>query len=310
MSKISTFINLIRNNPDKIGKSVMANITRLRLARLIPDKLYLRLQFRLMTGNPLNLKDPKGFNEKLQWLKLYNRNPLYSELVDKYTVKKYVAEKIGDQYIIPTLQLWNTIDEIDIDKLPDQFVLKCTHDSGSVIICKDKSTFDLEKAKNRLQYKIGKNMFWFGREWPYKNVVPRILAEQYMEDESGELRDYKLMCFNGRVRCSFVCSDRFSGHGLNVTFFDRNWRKMPFTRGFPASSIDFPQPEHYDKMIAAAELLSKDIPFVRVDFYEIKGKLYFGEMTFFPGNGVEVFSPEKWDYILGSWINLPQKSLL
>lgn len=414
------------------------------ILKKIPDPIYIKLLYRRRTGKTLNLKNPVTFNEKLQWLKLYNRKPEYSMMVDKYEVKKYVAKKIGEQYIIPTLGVWNHFDEIDFDMLPEQFVLKCTHDSGGLVIVKDKKKLDRDAARKKIEDSLSNDYYLRGREWPYKNVKPRIIAEKYMTDESevelkdykvfnfngeakfiqvdygrftnhkrnlysidweyinaaiqypsdqsvqinkpekldemlmlarklsasipyvrtdfysindkiyfgeitffaeagfgkftpeqfgveigswiklpsggvlikksnwilylrnkpDELTDYKFMCFNGKVKCSFVCSERFSETGLKITFFDREWNALPFERHYPKSLKRIPKPLNYEKMIYLAERLSKDIPFVRVDFYEISGNIYFGELTFFPGNGLEIFNPEEWDKILGSWIEL------
>lgn len=272
------------------------------------DRLYLEKFFEARIGRKLNLDFPKTFNEKLQWLKLHDRKPKYTTMVDKYVVKMYVADKIGEQYIIPTLGVWDTFDEIDFDKLPNKFVMKCTHDSGGLVICRDKVNFDKQAAKKKINRSLRRNYYYSGREWPYKNVPPRIIAEQYMEDsETSELKDYKFMCFNGKVKCSFVCSDRFSHKGLHVTFFDRDWNVLPFDRHYPRVKEGLPKPINYIKMIELAEILSKNIPFVRVDFYEVNKKIYFGELTFYPGSGLEEFTPEKWDRILGDWLVLPKK---
>lgn len=274
------------------------------LLNWMSDEKFLKINFYLRMGSQLDLNNPQTFNEKLQWLKLHNRKPEYTTMVDKYAVKQYVADKIGAEHIIPTLGVWNHFDEIDFDTLPNQFVLKCNHDCGSIVICTDKSKLDKKKAKQKLERAFGKNYFWKGREWPYKDVKPRIFAEQYMVDDSGsELKDYKLMCFSGKVKCSFTVSERFLG-GLKVTFYDNNWDRMPFERHYPAADKDIPKPTQFERMIAAAEILSTNIPFVRVDFYEVKGKMYFGEMTFFPGGGLEEFTPVEWDYTLGSWLDL------
>ncbi|MCD7847911.1 MAG: hypothetical protein LUG49_07815 [Oscillospiraceae bacterium] len=428
----------------------------LHLMDWMPDKMYLSLKFRVMMGKKLNLKNPQTFNEKLQWLKLYDRKPIYTTMVDKYEAKKYVANIIGEEYIIPTLGVWDSPDEIDFDLLPNQFVLKCNHNSGrGMCICTDKSKLDIEAVKRGLQEGLNEDYYITNREWPYKDVPRKIIAEKYMVDESGyelkdyklfcfdgfakamyiamdrqstteemkwnfydmqfqklpfwnahpnsdseikrpdsfermkklaeklsqgipnvrvdfydvdgqiyfgemtffhnsgltqfhpeewdekfgewiklpdnaggyliasngyilwiheesadeqkdnSLKDYKFMCFGGRVYCSFVCSDRFSEDGLKVTFYDREWRKMPFTRHYPSSAENIEMPKQYYAMIDFAEKLSKDIPFVRVDFYEVDGHLYFGELTFYPGNGMEEFKPEDWDYKLGDWIKLP-----
>lgn len=273
------------------------------------DEAYLIRRYRASLGCDLNLSQPKTFNEKLQWLKLHNRRPEYTTMVDKYAVKQLVADKIGEEYVIPTLGVWDRFDDIDFNDLPDQFVLKCTHDSGGLVICNDKSKFNIKLARSKIERSLKHNYYLMGREWPYKNVKPRIIAEQYMEDnpDSRELTDYKLMCFNGKVKCSFTCTSRYAKDGLKVTFFDTNWEKMPFERHYPAELANICKPKSYEEMIRLAEKLADKIPFVRIDFYEIKGKPYFGEMTFFPGNGMEEFTPEEWDETLGSWIELPNK---
>lgn len=310
MSKVKTLLSLLKTNPKHVKVALLSNFAHLKISRLVPDKLYLKMCYKAYIGKKLNLKNPISFNEKLQWIKLYDRRPEYIEYVDKFDVKKYISEKLGDEYIIPTLGVWENVEDIDFDSLPEQFVLKGTHDSGSVVICKDKSSFNVEKAKEKLRKSLRANMYWHGREWPYKELKPRIICEKYIEDSSGELRDYKLMCFNGEVKCSFVCSERFSGKGLHVTFFDRDWNLMKFERSFPHVKEGLPKPNNYGKMVELAEKLSKDIPFVRVDFYEVEGNIYFGELTFFPGCGFEAFQPEEWDYKLGEWITLPEKRKL
>lgn len=272
----------------------------------VPDKTFLKCLYLCKTGKRLNLNNPQTYNEKLQWLKLYDRNPLYTNLVDKYEVRKYVSKIIGEEYLIPLIVVWDKFENINFDKLPDQFVLKCTHDSGGIIICTDKSKLDIEDARNKINKCLKKNFYYFSREWPYKNVKPRIVCEKYMVDESEiELKDYKFMCFNGKVKCSFVCLNRNSSNGLNVDFYDMNWNPMPFERHYPNSGVILPKPKNFDKMVKFAEKLSKEMPFVRVDFYEINGRIYFGELTFYPGAGFEEFTPESFDYLLGSWISLP-----
>lgn len=276
------------------------------LLNWMPDEKYLKLIFKTMVGYELNLSEPKTFNEKLQWLKLNDRKPEYTTMVDKYSAKDYVADIIGSDYIIPTLGMWDSFDEIDFDELPNQFVLKCTHDSGGLVICTDKNKFDYKAARKKITKCLKYNYYYAGREWVYKDVKPRIIAEKYMCDAINiELNDYKLMCFDGEVKCSFVCSDRFSEGGLRVTFYDKDWNVLPFERHYPKSNVPISKPLNYDKMISFAEKLAQNIPFVRVDFYEIAGKLYFGELTFFPGGGFEEFEPQEKDLELGSWIKLP-----
>lgn len=272
------------------------------------DKKYLIYKFECLMRYELNLENPITFNEKLQWLKLYDRNPEYTTMVDKFAVKEYVASKIGEQYLIPTLGVWDSFDNIDFTNLPNQFVLKCTHDSGGIVICRDKSTFDRQSAKKKLSDSLKTNFFWCSREWPYKNVKPQIIAEKYIKDnKQSELKDYKLMCFNGKVECSFVCEDRYKDTGLKVTFYDADWNVMPFERHYPRNSVLCERPKKYDLMVELAEKLSENIPFVRVDFYEVQGKVYFGEMTFYPGAGFEEFNPPEWDKKLGDWLVLPDR---
>lgn len=242
----------------------------------------------------------------MQWLKLYDRKPEYTKLVDKYEVRKYIAKTIGEQYLIPLLGVYDSFDDIDFDKLPNQFVLKPNHTSGDIYICKDKSTIDFNELRKKVNKWLKREYYWLHREWPYKNVKPRIICEKYMVDESGkELKDYKFMCFNGEVKCLFVCLNRYSPSGLNVDFYDMDWKPMPFERHYRSSGTIIPKPKNFHKMVRFAEKLSKDIPFVRVDFYEANDQLYFGELTFYPGSGFEEFTPESYDYLLGSWIELP-----
>ena len=194
---------------------------------------------------------------------------------------------------------------MDFNSLPNQFVLKCTHDSGGLVICKDKSEFDIQEARKKINQCLRRNFYYYGREWPYKDVRPRVIAEKFMTDETGiELKDYKFMCFNGQVKCAFTVTERFSGDGLKVTFFDRDWNVLPFERHYPKSTKLIPRPFNLEKMIELAEKLSENMQFVRVDFYESDAKVFFGELTFYPGGGFEEFNPDKWDYILGSWLNL------
>ncbi len=271
--------------------------------KFVPDDLYLKTIYWIHFGKKLDLVDPKTFNEKLQWLKLHDRKEIYTFLVDKYEAKRIVASIIGDEYIIPTLGVWDSFDEIEFEKLPDSFVLKCTHDSGGVYICKDKALFDYTKVRKKIICSLKYNFYWVGREWPYKNVVPRIIAEENISSESDDLLDYKMMCFSGKVKCTFVCSKRNSESGLEVTFYDQDWKLMPLERHYPRSKDIHPKPACYDEMVDLAQKLSKDMAFVRVDFYVINDHPRFGEMTFYPGDGLEEFTPERYDYIFGEWID-------
>lgn len=269
----------------------------------MPDSLYLKWQYKAVTGKKLNLKNPCTFNEKLQWLKLHDRNPLYTTLVDKYEVKKYVAERIGEQYIIPTIGVWDNFDDIDFAALPEQFVLKCTHDSGSVVICKDKSSFDVEYARQRLELALEKNYYWLFREWPYKNVKPRIIAEKYLSEfDNDSADDYKVMCFDGEPKVIQVHKNRFKNHTQD--FFDLNWKKLDISQEFPCSDIKIEKPAQYEDMIKFSRLLANKIPQVRIDWYNVKCNLYFGELTFFDGAGLEEFVPDSWNRFFGDLIKL------
>jgi len=276
-----------------------------RFKCILDDKEYISRQFEYYLGYRPDLDNPRTFNEKLQWLKLNDRNPQYTQLVDKYEVKKYIADKIGKEYAIPTLGVYNSFDEIDFDKLPRKFVLKCTHDSGSVVICRDKAELDKSMAKKILERGLRRNYYWTGREWPYKNVKPRIIAEQYLEGiDIEDLIDYKFLCMNDIMKMVFTCTNRFDANGLCVNFYDRYWNPMPFERHYPRRKKELEKPKKFEEMVSLSEKLSKGICFVRVDFYSVEGKIYVGEMTFYPGNGMEEFTPTEWDYKLGEMIQL------
>ncbi len=276
------------------------------LLNWLPDKDYLSMLWLSYFHKKLNWKNPRSFNEKIQWLKVFDHNPLYPTLADKYAVRDYIRNVIGEQYLIPLVGgPWCSFDEIDFSTLPNQFVLKCTHDSGGVVVCTDKATLDLAGARAKIKKSLARNYYWGGREWPYRDICPRIIAEAYMENESrGELLDYKFMMFGGEHRCAFVCSNRFLGGKLNVTFFDPDWNRMPFERYYHADPQDLPRPACYDEMIKIARRLSEGLPFARVDLYEIDGRVYCGEITLYPGSGMETFQPEDWDDKLGEWIDL------
>lgn len=272
------------------------------------DQMYLKIVYRARMGEKLNLKNPVSFNQKLQWLKLHDRRGEYPAMVDKQLAKEYVSGRIGAEYIIPTLGVWNSFDEIDFDALPDRFVLKCTHDSGGLAICRDKNSFDRAAVREKIERSLRRNFYLHGREWPYKEIKPRIIAEEYMENSDGsDLSDYKLHCFNGKMKLVLVCRDRYSDDGLTEDFFSETWEHLPIRRPtIPNSKREIPCPETFQKMIALAEELSAGIPFLRVDFYEISGRIYFGELTFFPASGMSRFVPDEWDNIIGGWINLPK----
>ena len=278
------------------------------MLRFIPDEPYLKLMYRVRMGKKLNLRNPQTFNEKIQWLKLHDRKPEYVTMVDKYEAKKYVANIIGEEYIIPTLGVWDRFEDIDFASLPNQFVLKCTHDSGGLVICRDKASLDIEAARKKINASLRTNFFWVGREWPYKDVKPRIIAEEYMEDEDDhELRDYKFFAFDGVAKALFIATDRGDESvDTKFDFFDMDFRHLNITNGHPNADPLPHKPETFEKMRALAEKLSVGIPQVRVDFYEVNGKAYFGEITLAHWSGMKPFVPEEWDYTFGSWIKLPE----
>lgn len=275
----------------------------------LDDKKYLERMFRVQLGENLNFENPVTFNEKIQWLKIYNRESEYTIMVDKYKVREYISETIGEQYLIPLLGVWDSPDEINFDILPNEFVLKCNHNSGlGMCICKNKSTLNIEKVKQDLRNGLNENYYLLYREWPYKNVEKKIIAEKYMSDQGKELQDYKIHCFNGIPKIILVCRDRFSDTGLTEDFFDIEWNHLNISRENCKHSADkIKAPKNLKLMLRLAQILSENIPFVRIDFYEINGKVYFGEITFFPASGLKKFIPEKWDIDLGNEIPLNKK---
>lgn len=277
-----------------------------KLSRLIPDRIYLQIVYFKHFRRFINFNNPKTFNEKIQWLKLNYRNEEYTKLVDKYRVKQYITKLIGEEYVIPTLGVWNNVDDIDFKSLPEKFVLKCNNDSGGIVICKNKKDFDEAKAKSFLKERLKNNGYWYGREWPYKNVKPCIIAEKYMEDSiSKDIKDYKFFCFNGSMEFFDIDIDRFIEHRAN--YYDRNGNFLPFGKTYcpPDYTKKIEMPKNLGKMIELAETISHNTVLSRIDFYEIDGQVYFGEITFYPGSGFSPFTDEKWDYKLGDMIDLP-----
>jgi len=273
---------------------------------LVSDEMYIRCMYKEKFGRFPNLKNPQTFNEKLQWLKLNSRKSIYTNMVDKYEVKKYVANIIGEEFIVPTLGVWDKFDDIDFDILPNQFVLKCTHDSGSIIICKDKSKLDIQKAKAKIEKSLSTNYYLLGREWPYKNVRRRIIAEPYLEDSSTlELRDYKFYCFDGEIKCYAIHFDRSTEHHANYYDLDGNLLNEGLMCAPPIYEKNLEQPKEISQMIFLAHILSLENPFLRVDFYDVNGHVYFGELTFYPASGFVKFTSEQFDLELGQWLILP-----
>ncbi len=273
---------------------------------LVPDSVALKREYRKVFGKELNLENPQTFNEKIQWLKLHDRKPEYKLMTDKIEAKKYVASIIGEEYIIPTLGSWKSFDEIDWDTLPNQFVLKCNHDAASVIIVRNKSKLDKEAARKKLTAALKDDYYKYGRQWAYKGIERRILAEQFMEQKGAEdLTDYKFFCFNGEPRVLFIATDRYAKDvEVKFDFLDMNFERLPFTNGHPNTEVPLPQPMCFEQMKDLAAMLSKGFAHVRIDFYEINGKVYFGEITFYHNGGMVPILPVEWDYMLGSWINL------
>jgi len=289
---------------------IIHNTVWLILAKYLGDKTYIKLKYYVLLGKRVNLKNPVTFQEKLQWIKLNDRKEIYHKMVDKAEVKKFVADRIGQEYIIPTIGLWNSFDEIDYDKLPDQFILKCTFDSGSYYICKDKNKLDLNAVKRKLLVNWGKDYSIWAREWAYKGLKQRIIAEPLLNDGLGEyLTDYKFYTFNGVPKFYYVTSNRGSNTGLCEDFFDIKGNHMELSqRGFPNNKITPSLPVNLNIMIEISTILSKGTYHLRVDFYEVNGKIYFGELTFFDGGGFFKFNFEKYDRIIGDLIKLPIES--
>lgn len=309
MSKIKTALKLINENRGEFWASVLINYFR-----WIPDTLYLKLLYRFKTGHSLNLKRPLNFSEKLQWLKLNDRRPIYTSMVDKQSVKQLVADAIGQKYIIPSIGVWDKPEDIEWDNLPDQFVLKTTHGGGGggVVICCDKAIFNKQAAIDKLNKSKSSDIYYKLREWPYKNVPKRILAEKYMKSnekaDSANLVDYKFFCFNGEPKYCQVIRDRNTKE--TIDFYNMNWQHMDFIGLNPNASkgaTPVLRPDKIEEMITICRRLSKDIPFLRVDLYFIDNRIYFGELTFYPFSGFGAFNPSEWDLKLGEMLVLPNK---
>lgn len=278
----------------------------LGMMRLLPDRAYLKLLYYRNKGEKLRLDPPVNYNEKLQWIKLHDRNPRYSQMVDKYAAKAYVSERVGKEHIIPTYGVWSHFDEIDFEQLPEQFVLKCTHDSAGYVICRDKSQLDVQAARSKLERGLKRNFYYAGREWPYKDVKPRIIAEKYMEDsEFHELRDYKFFTFGGVPKLVHIVSNRQNPDEETYgDFFDMDYNHLDLTIGHINAPTPPQRPKNFEKMKAFAAQLSEGTRHLRVDFYEVDGQLYFGELTFFHDSGFGDIQPPTWNDVMGSWISL------
>lgn len=287
------------------SKVIWKIVRDLHLEKKLSDEQFLKLKFKVMMNERLDLKNPKTFNQKIQWLKMNNRKKEYSNMVDKYEAKKYVKNIVGEAVIIPTYGVWSEFDSIPFEELPNQFVLKCTHDSGGLIVVKDKSKFDVEKAKIKIEKSLKNNFFYNSREWPYKNVKPRIIAEKYMTNGENGLTDYKFYCFNGEPKYLYVSEGMENHETAIVSFLDINWQKAKFGRYDYLEYSTIPnKPKNFSEMIRIAKILSRGHAFLRVDLYEIEGKVYFSELTFSPCGGYMPFKPKSWDETLGELIDL------
>lgn len=298
-------LNMLKN----LTSQQKMNLYYSPFVKILPSTIFLRIHYRVSIGKRLNFTDPQTFNEKMQWLKLYYHDPVFTIMVDKYEVKDYVSRKIGENYVIPSLGVYDSFEDINFDELPNQFVLKCTHDSGGIAICKDKSRFDYSKARERLSRSLSRNYYYLGREWPYKNVKPRILVEEYMENKNRSNLDvYKILTFNGIPRIvQTIQNDKTPLESID--YFDSDWNKLDMRQDYPNSTNPLEKPTCLDEMLQLAAILGKGIPFLRVDLYEIDGKVYFSEFTFYSDCGFAPFTPSDWDNTLGSWIQLPDKKL-
>ncbi len=323
-----SFIDKIKEalcNPKKLVVHILY-----RIGPIFSDRTYLKMLYRVQMGEKLNLDNPQTYNEKLQWLKLHNRKPEYTQLVDKANFKKYIANTLGEQYVIPSIGVYDKFDDINFETLPKQFVIKCTHDSGGLVVCRDKDTLNIKQARKRINKSLKRNYFYLGREWPYKDIKPRILIEQFISTESSDidikglksvdtdtlqkkygLLDYKFMCFNGEVKALFldigvVTGSEGHAHDYYRSVYDRNWVEMDCKETREHYPIPIDRPIFYDEMVAIAEKLSAGHPHIRVDLYHINGQIYVGELTFYHGSGIgNYFTPKEWDYKFGEWIKLP-----
>lgn len=295
-------------NKNLIGKIIIKSMVSFKkVYSLMSDEQYLKIRYYATFGKKLNLEKPQTFNEKLQWLKLYDRNSIYSIIADKYEMKSYVSSQIGDEYTIKTLGVWDNFDEIDFLNLPKKFVLKTTHDSGGVVIC-DKEKLDIESVRKKINKSLNNNYYWWGREWPYKNIKPRIIAEELLVDESGiELKDYKIQCFNGVPINTLVCQGRNSKEKVKYRYFDLDWNFLRYSVGDDQLPEDFSmkKPTNYNTMIEIAKKLSRGFPEARIDMYNINGKIYVGEITLYSQSGFDIDITYEADIEMGKYLELP-----
>lgn len=292
-------ISIIKN-----PRIIFVKLDKKRIFKM-SDKEYLKILYKKVFDKKLNLKNPKSFNEKMQWLKLYDRNPEYTKMVDKYEAKKYVSKIIGEEYIVPTLGIYEHFDEIDFDKLPNQFVIKCTHDSGGVFICKEKEKFDIKYVKRKIEENMKKNFFYDFREWPYKNIKPRIIVEEFIGEN---LIDYRFYCFNGKAKLIYMYINESNSiekpEPLKCNIYDTSWNLQKFHQNSLPTEEKYECPKQLKEMIEISEKLSKDTKFLRVDLYIKDDNILFGELTFFPGAGFSKFYPEEEDLRMGEKLKI------
>lgn len=274
--------------------------------RFLKDETYLKLLYRCNIGRRLNLENPQTYTEKLQWLKLHNRKPEYTAMVDKYEAKQYVANIIGEKYIVPTLGVWEHFEDIDFDALPDQFVLKCTHDSGGLVICREKAKLDIAAARKKINKSLKRNYYWCGREWPYKNVKPRIIAEPFLGKDGRTPDDYKVYMFGEEIDSIMVCKDRDAADGPSFYFYDPSWNRLYYQHPELEKDDQCPPPQNLEEMLKIAKILGFELAHIRVDFYDIDGRIYFGELTFFDRSGFDTDITPDTDRMLGQKVKLPK----
>lgn len=272
--------------------------------RIFSDKVAIKIKYRLEMKRKLNLKNPLTFNEKLNWIKLYYRKPIMTTMADKYEVKKYVSDIIGPEYVIPSIAVYDKWDDIDFDSLKAPFVMKTTHSSGVIAVVKDKESFDYETTKKKFNKSLKQNYFYSCREWPYKNIKPRIIIEQFVKDDKEDnLPVYKFFCFNGEpYLVQTIKNDKTSYE--TIDYFDMDWKFLKLKQNFENSEVPLSKPSNFEDMKELAAKLSKGFPFVRVDLYSVNGRIYFSEFTFFSDAGYHQFYPDEWDQILGEKIKL------
>lgn len=289
-----------------VARKIYNFLNKYALLNILSDELHTKLKYRLKMGRSLNLNNPQTFTEKLSWLKLYDHDPRYLALVDKWDVMEHVANTIGSNYCVKKYGVWDSFDEIDFDALPDQFVLKSTNDSGSTVICKDKSTFDKAAAREKLNCSKKRSYYWYNREWQYKHLKHRILAEEYLTDASGDgLIDYKFFCFDGKPEFMFIATGRATGN-TRFDFFDMDFQWIPVKQHYPNADVRPSKPAHFEEMKELAQKLSQGLKHVRVDFFLANDQVYFGELTFVHFGGYERFEPSQYDYEFGKLLTLPE----